>query len=121
MAFEFWLKVTVSPSVRLVRPVLCYHPKSASSTHYSIQAFGQRTVKKAPVKKAPVKKAPVARKVAPKKAPVTKNDGIPVLTKWRQNPDGSITGLVSNSKVFKKGQKWQLTAKGLAHLNLLTH
>jgi len=23
--------------------------------------------------------------------------------------------------VFKKGQKWQLTAKGLAHLNLLTH
>ncbi len=34
-----------------------------------------------------------------------KNDGIPLLTQWKQNKDGSITGRISNSKVFRSGQK----------------
>jgi hypothetical protein len=33
------------------------------------------------------------------------NDGIPVLSNWRQESDGSITGNISNSKVFRQGQK----------------
>jgi len=34
-----------------------------------------------------------------------KNDGIPVLTNWKQEADGSLTGSISNSKVFRVGQK----------------
>jgi len=30
---------------------------------------------------------------------------IPILSRWKQNPDGSITGLVSNSKNFERGTK----------------
>ena len=33
------------------------------------------------------------------------NDGIPLLTNWKQNKDGSITGKISNSSVFRTGQK----------------
>jgi hypothetical protein len=53
---------------------------------------------KAPVvKKAPVKKAaPI--KAAPK-------DTIPVLSRWTQNDDGSITGFVSNSPNFRDNTK----------------
>jgi hypothetical protein len=54
---------------------------------------------KAPVaKKAPVKKAPVVKKAPPK-------DDIPVLSRWTQNADGSITGFVSNSSNFRSGTK----------------
>lgn len=38
-------------------------------------------------------------------AAAAKNDGIPVLSNWKQEADGSITGNISNSKVFRKGQK----------------
>lgn len=34
-----------------------------------------------------------------------KNDGIPVLRNWKQEADGSLTGSISNSKVFRVGQK----------------
>ncbi len=34
-----------------------------------------------------------------------KDDGIPLLTEWRQNRDGTITGCISNSRVFRAGQK----------------
>jgi len=32
-------------------------------------------------------------------------DSIPVLSKWIQNSDGSLTGLVNNSKDFRAGTK----------------
>jgi hypothetical protein len=32
-------------------------------------------------------------------------DNIPILSQWTQNPDGSITGLVSNSKSFRTGTR----------------
>eukprot|EP00977_Amphora_coffeiformis_P004059 scaffold806_cov142-Amphora_coffeaeformis.AAC.2 len=41
---------------------------------------------------APAKKAP-----APKTAPA----GVPTLSKWKQNPDGSITGRITGSKNFR--------------------
>lgn len=41
---------------------------------------------------------PGAKKEAPK-------DNIPVISRWKQNPDGSITGNISNSKNFRNGQK----------------
>ena len=34
-----------------------------------------------------------------------KNDSIPILTDWKQNVDGTITGNISNSNIFKTGQK----------------
>ena len=37
--------------------------------------------------------------------PAAKNDGIPVLSNWKQEADGSVTGSISNSKVFRNGQK----------------
>jgi hypothetical protein len=30
---------------------------------------------------------------------------MPSLSRWRQNADGSITGIISNSKSFQKGTK----------------
>jgi hypothetical protein len=68
----------------------------------------------APAKKAPVKKTPVAaKKTVAKKAPVKKipvkkapvKDSNPVLSRWTQNADGSITGVISNSNNFKNGTK----------------
>lgn len=41
-------------------------------------------------KNAPVKKAPV---------------GVPTLSRWRKNGDGSITGFISGSKNFSEGEK----------------
>jgi hypothetical protein len=43
-------------------------------------------------------KAAVAKKVA---TPVA--DDIPIISKFRQNADGSITGIVRNSKSFRNG------------------
>jgi len=34
-----------------------------------------------------------------------KKDNIPIMKKWKQNPDGSITGNVSNSKNFRDGAR----------------
>ena len=45
-----------------------------------------------------------AKSIAKKAAPV-KNDGIPVLKNWKQEADGAITGNITNSKVFRNGQK----------------
>lgn len=54
---------------------------------------------------APVKKAAPARKAPINKAPARKAaaDNTPVLSKWKKNADGSITGRISNSKNFKAG------------------
>ena len=47
------------------------------------------------------KKAPVAKKAAKKAA--TAPAGVPTLTQWKQNPDGSISGRISGSKSFRAG------------------
>ena len=47
--------------------------------------------------------APAASKVASPQKPSVVANNIPVLSNWKQNPNGSITGLVSNSKQFKAG------------------
>jgi len=31
--------------------------------------------------------------------------GVPVISRWKKNPDGSITGMISGSKAFKEGEK----------------
>ena len=54
---------------------------------------------KPPARKAP----PVPKKTSKPKPPV--NDGIPILSNWKQESDGSITGNISNSKMFSTGQK----------------
>jgi hypothetical protein len=40
---------------------------------------------------------------AKKEAPKVVDDGIPIVSKFTQNSDGSITGIVRNSKSFKNG------------------
>ena len=54
-------------------------------------------------KKAPAKN-PFASKPAAKKAAAPK-DNIPVLSRFKQERDGSITGIVSNSKDFRAGTR----------------
>ena len=55
---------------------------------------------KPPPPKPVAKKQPIAKKKA-----VVKNDGIPVLSNWKQDKDGTITGNITNSKMFRAGQK----------------
>merc|ERR1712160_85706 len=80
---------------------------SAASKKTPVKAAKKSSVKKAPVKKsgtislfgASKKSKPLTKvnKVAPK-------DNIPVLKKWKQASNGEITGEVSNSKNFRKGE-----------------
>lgn len=41
----------------------------------------------------------------PAKKPIAKKDNIPILSRFTQNSDGSMTGIVSNSKDFRSGTK----------------
>ena len=61
-------------------------------------------IKKPAVKQVAVKKAPV-RKVPPAKPSVSAPRGVPTLTRWRRNGDGSITGLISGSNIFSDGDR----------------
>ena len=70
--------------------------------------------KKAPAKIAPKKpvamKKPVAKKAPPPKklSPVAKAKaprGVPTLTKWKANRDGSVTGIISGSSSFPDGER----------------
>jgi len=55
-------------------------------------------VKKAPPKRPAVKKATSPRaKVAPK--------GVPTMTRWKLNSDGSIRGNISGSPNFRDGEQ----------------
>jgi len=56
--------------------------------------------KKEPVKAAPKKnaRAPVSKAKAPPK-------GVPLVSRWQMNRDGSITGLISGSPNFKEGER----------------
>jgi len=66
------------------------------------------TIKKpAPVRRGTITLGSPQAKATQQKAASTpvKNDGIPVLKNWSQEADGSVTGNISNSKVFRVGQK----------------
>jgi len=41
----------------------------------------------------------------PKVAPAVAPKGVPTLTKWKQNRDGSVTGSITGSEAFEKGMK----------------
>lgn len=45
------------------------------------------------------------KKKVPAKKPIAKKDNIPILSRFTQNSDGSLTGIVSNSKDFRSGTK----------------
>jgi len=81
-------------------------PKAAAPV--KLAAPKKAVAKKAVAKKAVPKKA-VVKKTAPKKAVAKKaapiKDTIPVVSKFSQGADGSITGIVSNSKNFRAGTK----------------
>ena len=84
--------------------------------------FGGAPAKKASSPKVVEKKQPAKKPVVEKKQPAKKaaggfgglfgaapakkasvNDNIPALARFKQNPDGSITGTISNSKSFRNG------------------
>jgi len=73
-----------------------------SGTFSLFSSPGTQTIAKAPVaEKKAVQKQTIAI-AAPKKV-ATVADNIPVISKFKQNADGSITGIVSNSKNFRTG------------------
>lgn len=85
-------------------------PKPVAKKSSGFSFFGGAPApKKAPVAKAatPAKKAPVAKKAAPKKAAPKKTApaGVPIVGKFKQNSDGSISGIVRNAKNFRNGTK----------------
>ena len=63
----------------------------------SLFGFGTQKVAESPAQKA-VKPSAQSRKVsaAPR--------GMPVISKWRQNKDGSVSGIISGSPSFEDGQ-----------------
>merc|ERR1712071_525553 len=65
----------------------------------------KRTFGTIALKQPDKKKGAAAAKTKTKKVAAAPKGNIPVLSKFKQNPDGSITGRVSNSKSFKTGTK----------------
>ena len=64
------------------------------------------TVKKtSPLPRGTISLKQVEKKTAVKTANIAPKDNIPVLKNWEQNADGSITGNITNSKVFRNNQK----------------
>ena len=94
-------------------PVPAPTPTPAAPASKTFAIFGGGA-KKTPAAKTAVKKtSPLPRgtislkKVGTpvKAAKITPKDNIPVLSSWKQNADGSITGNITNSKVFRVNQK----------------
>jgi len=77
----------------------------AADNSFTFFGFGTKSVKK-PTNKTK-KQAPkrVYKKAPPKKKAAPVVGGIPVLSRWRQNKDGSLTGYVSNSSSFRTGTR----------------
>ena len=80
-------------------------PKADSG--FTFFGIGTKSVKKPPqAKKQPPRQALQKAAPAKKKAPAAiKVTGIPVLSRWKQNKDGSLTGYVSNSSSFRSGTR----------------
>ena len=86
----------------------------ASSSNEANSVPSPVTQKKAPAKIAPkkavAKKKPAAKKPPPpkKSSPVSRAKaprGVPTLTKWKKNRDGSVTGIISGSSSFPDGER----------------
>ena len=58
----------------------------------------------APTPPAPKNAAPKPM-AAPKKPTKTAPRGVPTLSKWRKNRDGSVSGLISGSSNFSNGER----------------
>ena len=70
--------------------------KAATSATFALFGFGRSDDEDDEASPAPTPKPKVE-----KKAP----GGVPTITKWRRNFDGSISGRVSGSKAFDDGDK----------------
>lgn len=79
----------------------------ATDSGFTFFGLGTKSVKKPPqanAKKQPPRRALQKAAPAKKKAPI-KVAGVPVLSRWKQNKDGSLTGFVSNSASYKTGTR----------------
>jgi hypothetical protein len=81
-------------------------PKLAVATKSMFSFGGTKKVTKPPpttLKSTAAARQQKKKAVAPKKKKVV--GGVPELSKWKQNKDGSITGLISNSPSFFTGTR----------------
>ena len=81
-------------------------PKLVATTKSMFSFGGTKKVTKPPpttLKPAAAARQQKKKVVAPKKKKVI--SGVPELSKWKQNKDGSITGLISNSPSFFTGTR----------------
>jgi hypothetical protein len=81
-------------------------PKLAATTKSMFSFGGTKKITKSPpttLKPAAAARQQKKKVVAPKKKKVV--GGVPQLSKWKQNKDGSITGLISNSPSFFTGTR----------------
>jgi hypothetical protein len=67
-----------------------------------ISDLDDETPKKAPVKKAAPKKA-APKKAAPKAKVAPR--GVPTVSRWKLNRDGSVSGRISGSPAFREGEE----------------
>ena len=81
-------------------------PKLAATTKSMFSFGGTKKITKSPsttLKPAAAARQQKKKVVAPKKKKVI--GGVPELSKWKQNKDGSITGFISNSPSFFTGTR----------------
>ncbi|KAL7519656.1 hypothetical protein ACHAWX_004416 [Stephanocyclus meneghinianus] len=109
--------ISLSSSKKTPPPAPATAPKTPVKGSGTFNIFGGSTAS-TPSKPAPVPE-PVKQKVVPKPSggfslfggagakktapPKVVADDVPVVSKFTQNPDGSITGIVRNSKNFRNG------------------
>jgi hypothetical protein len=101
-------KAAPSPSTSIFGGLGGTSPKAAPKAPAPTPApkasgFGFGAPKAAPKPKPAAKKAAPKPKPAPKKA--TAPPGVPTLSRWRSNGDGSITGFITGSKSFRDGER----------------
>lgn len=79
---------------------------SAAKKQNQIKIQSKTTTKTKPGKTFLLSNSPFSFiQTFPQKSTNPYNDNIPILTDWKQNKDGRITGKISNSSIFKTGQK----------------
>lgn len=81
-------------------------PSSSEAKANAFSLFNSSALKnKVKPNPPPTKKSAPAKKSSPVNNRRLKNDGIPILTNWKQKADGCIVGNVSDSKMFRNGEK----------------
>lgn len=68
---------------------------------------------------ASARKPAAKTKVGPAPKSTTAPRGVPILSRWKKNSDGSITGIITGSKAFKDGERVTTSAikKGMVAKN----